>query len=375
MIYLDHSATTPIIDSVFQSMQPFLSQQFGNASTLYDLGREAKEAMEKARESIAHSIGADPEEIYFTSGGTESNNWVIKACCSHSRNHIITTSIEHASVLESCKFLETQGCEITYLPVNNVGLVNGEDIKSAINNKTALVSVMAVNNEVGIIEPINEIAEICSEMKVPFHTDAVQSLENISYDVHKQNISYLTLSAHKIYGPKGVGILYIDKKYSLPPFIHGGGQEYGKRSGTENIAQIVGFAKAMKEITKRTEEKREHYLNLRKLLLENLSNLPITVNSDENYGVPNIINITIEGINSESLLHLLSLKKIFISSGSACHSSKEEPSHVLLAMNIPPKQAKSTIRISFGQENTAEEIIRTAEVIKQCFGLMKQIKI
>ncbi|MEG1822837.1 MAG: cysteine desulfurase family protein [Clostridiales bacterium] len=375
MIYLDHSATTPIIDSVFQSMQPFLSQQFGNASTLYDLGREAKEAMEKARESIAHSIGADPEEIYFTSGGTESNNWVIKACCSHSRNHIITTSIEHASVLESCKFLETQGCEITYLPVNNVGLVNGEDIKSAINNKTALVSVMAVNNEVGIIEPINEIAEICSEMKVPFHTDAVQSLENISYDVHKQNISYLTLSAHKIYGPKGVGILYIDKKYSLPPFIHGGGQEYGKRSGTENIAQIVGFAKAMKEITKRTEEKREHYLNLRKLLLENLSHLPITVNSDENYGVPNIINITIEGIDSESLLHLLSLKKIFISSGSACHSSKEEPSHVLLAMNIPPKQAKSTIRISFGQENTAEEIIRTAEVIKQCFGLMKQIKI
>lgn len=369
MIYLDHCATTPISAAVKNAMDPYLQKQYGNASTLYRLGIEAKAALEESRNVIASALGADPEEIFFTSGGTEGDNWVIKSACNHNKNHIITTAIEHSAILSSCKFMEEHGAKVTYLAVDRYGRIDPQAVLNAITPQTALVSVMAMNNETGTIEPITEIAEICDRYKIPFHTDAVQAIGNIPFNLKKQNISYLTLSGHKLYGPKGIGVLYMDRHHFLPPLIHGGGQESTLRSGTENIPAIVGMSTAVSEITQKINQRKEHFEKLRKALLFGLKDVSFTVNGCSFACAPHIVSLTFPGVEGEALLHLLDLKGVCVSTSSACHGSDEQPSHVLMAMGISPANAKSTIRISFGDENTMEEIEKTTEVLK--YGLAK----
>lgn len=369
MIYLDHCATTPISATVKDAMEPYLQKQFGNASTLYQQGREAKTILEESRAVIASALGAEPKEIFFTSGGTEGDNWVIKSACNHNKNHIITTAIEHAAILNSCRFMEEHGIAVTYLPVDTYGRVDSQDVLNAITPQTALVSVMAINNETGTIQPITEIAEICDKCQVPFHTDAVQAIGNVPFDVKNQKITYLTLSGHKIYGPKGIGVLYMDKRHLLPPLIHGGGQESKLRSGTENIPAIVGMSTAVSEITQKIDQRNEHFKKLREALLTGLNDVSFNVNGCSFYNAPNILNLTFPGVEGEALLHLLDLKGVCVSTGSACHGGNGRPSHVLLAMGIPEEKIKSTIRISFGDENTMTDIEKTIEVLK--YGLAK----
>lgn len=371
MIYLDHSATTPLSPTVLEAMTPYFTADFGNASTLYPLGRRAKEALEEARETIAKAIGAASEEIFFTSGGTESDNWVITKAVTPQKNHIVVSAIEHPAILESCKFMATQGNEITYLKADNDGGISPSAVAEAIGEKTVVVSVMSVNNEVGTIEPIDEIAAVCKERGVPFHTDAVQALGTQHFDVHKENITYLSLSAHKFYGPKGIGILYMEKNHFLPPLLYGGGQENNRRSGTENLPLIMGMAKAIEETEAHRREALHHFAELREAFLQNLQGLPFALNSHTPRAVPNIISITIPQTEAEALLYLLSIKGICVSAGSACHGGNGKPSHVLLAMGRCVEEAKSTLRISLGKDNTIEEMQQAAKEIKKCFGLMK----
>ena len=369
MIYLDHCATTPISATVKDAMEPYLQKQFGNASTLYQLGREAKTILEESRVVIASALGAEPEEIFFISGGTEGDNWVIKSACNHNKIHLITTAIEHSAILSSCKFMEEHGAEVTYLDVDHYGRVDPQDVLYAITPQTALVSVMAINNETGTIQPITEIAEICARFKVPFHTDAVQAIGNIPIHVKKQKISYLTLSGHKLYGPKGIGVLYMDKRHLLPPLIHGGGQESKLRSGTENIPAIVGMSTAVSEITQKINKRIEHFKKLREALLFGLNDVSFKENGCPFACAPHIMSLTFPGVEAEALLHLLDLKGVCVSTGSACHGGEEQPSHVLLAMGILEASAKSTIRISFGDANSMADIEKTIKVLK--YGLAK----
>lgn len=373
-IYLDHAATTPVAKEVLEAMQPFFSQKFGNASSVHTLGREAREAIEKSREIIEKKLNAKDHRVIFTSGGTESNNFAIKGIGFANREkgkHIITTKIEHDCVLNSCKWLEKQGFEITYLPVDKEGFVNPDDVEKAIRKDTILVSVMHANNEIGTIEPIEEIGKICSEHDVYFHTDACQSFTKVPIDLEKQNIDLITINAHKIYGPKGIGALVIRKGIKIDPLLHGGGHEFGFRSGTENVPGIVGFAKAV-EIAK--ERDVEHMTKLRDMLIEGALEIEDSrLNGPRKKRLCNNTNFSFKFIEGESLVLHLDAKGICASTGSACSSHSLEPSHVLLAIGLTPEEAHGSIRMTVGRENTEEEIKYTLEVLEEAVNKLREI--
>ena len=368
-IYLDHAATTPVHPKAVKAMSPFFTERFGNASTLYSYGHEAKEAMENSRSKIAAFIGAkSSQEIIFTSGGTESDNFAICGIAwanKNKGNHIITTSIEHHAVLNTCKFIEKRGFRVTYLPVDEYGLVDPEDVKKAITDKTILISIMQANNEVGTIEPLAEIGKIAREKEIYFHTDAVQSFGHIPINVDELNVDLLSASAHKLYGPKGVGMLYIRKGIKIVPFLYGGEQENRRRASTENVAGIIGFGKACELAAQHMEEESIHLASLRdKLIRGLLVKIEFTrLNGHPTKRLPGNVNVSIKYVEGESMLLKLDGKGICASSGSACTSSILEPSHVLTAMGIPPDVAHSSLRFTLGRENTEYDVNYVLEVL------------
>ena len=367
-IYLDYAATTPTHPEVMKAMLPFFTEVFGNPSSIYSYGQEAKAAIEEAKIKVAELIGARDEEIVFTSGGTEADNFAIKGVAyasKHQGNHIITSSIEHHAVIETCKFLETRGFSITYLPVDEYGLVDPGDVKKAITDKTILITVMHANNEMGTIEPIAEIGRIAREAGIYFHTDAVQTVGHIPVDVNECRLDLLSMSAHKLYGPKGVGALYIRKGTKLIPFMHGGEQERRRRASTENIPGIVGFAKAVELAQQEINEGAERLTCLRdqltKGLLERIDH--VRVNGHPLRRLPNNINVSVDFVEGESMLLNLDLEGICASTGSACSSSSLEASYVLLAMGLSHEQAHGSLRFTLGKWTTGEEIGRVLEVL------------
>lgn len=361
LIYVDNSATTPISKEVLGAMMPWLTESFGNASTIYSLGREAALALKKAREDCAAAINAEPSEIYFTSGGSESDNWAIKgaaaAMLKKGKKHIITSAFEHHAVLNTCATLEKQGFEVTYLPVHENGIVRLEELAAAVRPETGLVSIMYANNEIGTIQPVAEIGKFCREHGIIFHTDAVQAVGHVTIDVRAQNIDMLSCSGHKIHAMKGIGLLYVKKGIVLPNLIEGGAQEKGKRAGTENIAAIVGLAKALQIATKNIEERGEKTKLLRDKLISSMLKIERThLNGEIEHRLPGNVNVSFEGIEGESLLLSLDALGICASSGSACTSGSLDPSHVLLALGLPHEIAHGSLRISLSDENTEEEI-------------------
>lgn len=376
-IYLDHAATTPLATEVLEAMKPYFSEKFGNASSLHSFGVEARDAVENSRKIAAKFLGARPNEIIFTSGGTESNNLAIKgiAFANKSRgNHIITTKIEHHAVLEPCHWLEKHGFKVSYLNVDKYGLVDPKEVEKAITKETILVSIMHANNEIGTIEPIEEIGEICKKHKVYFHTDAVQSFGKIPINVKKMNIDLLSASSHKLYGPKGVGLLFINQDVKIEPIQHGGGHEQGLRSGTENVPGIVGFAKAIEIATKNMKVEAERQKKLRDKLINEILKIPgAQLNGHPSQRLPNNVNISIKGIEGEALLIRLNEKEIAVSTGSACSTKSLEPSHVLTAIGLTPEQAHGSLRITLGKDNTEQEIEYTIEQLKNIINSLRKI--
>jgi len=375
-IYLDYAATTPTHPEVVKAMLPYFTEGFGNPSSIYSYGQEAKGALEEARDKVAALIGARDEEIVFTSGGTEADNFAIKgvAYANESKgNHVITSSIEHHAVIETCKFLERRGYRVTYLPVDEYGLVDPGDVKKAITDKTILISVMHANNEMGTMEPIAEIGRIAKEAEIYFHTDAVQTAGHIPVDVNELGVDLLSMSAHKLYGPRGVGALYIRKGTKLLSFMHGGEQERRRRASTENIPGIVGFGKAVElaqqEMSR--EAKRLAYLRdqLIKGLLERLDHTRL--NGHPLKRLPNNVNVSVDFVEGESMLLNLDLEGICASTGSACSSSSLEPSHVLLALGLSPEQAHGSLRFTLGKWTTEEEIGRVLEVLPRVVAKLR----
>ena len=367
---MDHSATTATDPAVVEAMLPWFSRQYGNPSSLYHLARESRAAIEEARGKVAKAIGAKPEEIYFTSGGTESDNWALKGTAFALRkkgNHIITSAIEHHAITHTCDYLRKQGFDITYLPVDEYGQVRIEDLKAAITDKTILVSVMFANNEIGTIQPIQEIGAICRERGVLFHTDAVQVIGNLPVDVSAMNIDLLSLSAHKFYGPKGIGALYIRKGVRIDNYLHGGGQEHRKRAGTENVPGIVGLGVAIEKAVMDLDVKTSQIRALRDTLLERiLHEIPNTrLNGHRTMRLPGNMNVSFEFIEGESLLLLLDHAGIAASTGSACSSGSLEPSHVLLAIGLPAEVAHGSLRLTLGVENTDEDVSYAFDEIKK----------
>ena len=360
-IYMDHSATTPVAPEVLEAMLPYFSEKFGNASSLHSFGLEAKEALEESREKVAGLLGAKPEEIIFTSGGTESDNLALKGIArknQKSGKHIITTQVEHPAILECCRRLEKEGFEVTYLPVTNEGLVEIATLESAIRSDTILISVMHANNEVGTIQPLEEIGRLAAEKDIYLHTDAVQSVGKIPTDVNKLGVDLLSLSAHKLYGPKGVGALYIRKGTRLESIIQGGGHEHGLRSGTENIAGIVGMARAAElgRETMSTEAERLTRLRDRLAELVLLKVKEAWINGTMKERLPGNLNFGFKYVEGESLLLFLDSIGINVSTGSACSSHKLEPSHVLLSLGLKPEECHGSLRITLGRSNTMEEV-------------------
>ena len=361
-IYLDNAATTKVDEKVLKTMLPYFNEKYANASSMHLAGNQVKQALDKARKTIAKSINAKPSEIYFTSGGTESNNWALKGLfwknqkLQTGKNHIITTKIEHDCILKTCERLESQGAKVTYLDVDKKGFVDLKQLEKAITNKTFLVSIIHANNEIGTIQNIDEIGKICKEKKVLFHTDACQSYTKVPINVKKQNIDLLTINSHKIHGPKGVGALYIREGIKITYLFHGGGHEKGYRSGTENIPGIVGFAKAV-EISKSKEVKRMQKLR-DKLINRILTEIPNTIlnGATGNKRLANNINISFENIEGESIGGYLENQGIYVSTGSACMSNTLKSSHVLKALNLTPLQSNSSIRISLSKYTTEKEI-------------------
>ncbi|ACL76280.1 cysteine desulfurase NifS [Ruminiclostridium cellulolyticum] len=369
-VYLDHAATTYVKSEVFDAMKPYFSEHFGNASSIYSLGRDSKKAVEESREKVANAIGAEPREIYFTGSGSEADNWALKgiaAAFKKKGNHIITSAIEHPAIMSSCKYLEGEGFEITYLPVDSDGLVTPEQVRDAIRDNTILISIMFANNEIGTIQPIKEIGAIAKEKGVLFHTDAVQAVGNIRIDVKELNVDLLSLSSHKFYGPKGIGALYIKKGIKIPSFIHGGQQERGKRASTENVPAIIGLGKAIEIATENLDEYNKKLTEFREKTIEGLfAKVPyIRLNGHRHNRLPGNVNISFEFIEGESLLLMLDMKGICGSSGSACSSGSLDPSHVLLAIGLPHEIAHGSLRLTFGDENTHEDVDYILEVIPQ----------
>ena len=367
-IYLDHAATTPTHPEVVKAMLAFFSDAFGNPSSIYSYGQEGKGAVEEARTKVAELIGARSEEIVFTSGGTEADNFALKGVAyanEHKGNHIIASSIEHHAVLETCKFLERSGFKITCLPVDKYGLVDPGDVKKAITNKTTIISVMHANNEVGTIEPVEEIGRIAGEAGICFHTDAVQTVGHLPVNVDKLGVDLLSVSGHKLYGPKGVGALFVRKGTRLVPLMHGGEHEKRRRAGTENVPAIVGLGKAAELARQGIGKEAERLTHLRDKLTKGLAGKIdyIRLNGHPTRRLPNNVNVSIDFVEGESMILNLDLEGICASTGSACSSASLEPSHVLLALGIPPEQAHGSIRFTLGRENTEADVDRVLEVL------------
>ena len=378
LIYLDNAATTKTAPEVVEAMLPYFSEFYGNPSSIYSLAGESKKAIDQARETIAGALGAQPEEIYFTAGGTESDNWALKATAEYYRkkgNHIITTKIEHHAVLHSCQQLEKQGFEVTYLDVDENGVVKLEELKKAIRPTTILISVMYANNEIGTIQPIQEIGEIAHEKGILFHTDAVQAFGQLPIHVDDCHIDMLSASGHKLNGPKGIGFLYIRKGVKIRSFIHGGAQERKRRAGTENVPGIVGYgvaarmaAETMEARTKKEQELRDYFI--RRVLEE----VPYTrLNGDPKKRLPNNANFSFRFIEGESLLIMLDMKGIAGSSGSACTSGSLDPSHVLLAIGLPHEIAHGSLRLTLGADTTKEDLDYTLDQIKEIVAKLRNL--
>lgn len=373
MIYADNAATTRISDVAFENMLPFLMEQYGNASSQYLFGTKSRRAIVRSRQQVAVAIGADPSEITFTSGGSEANSWVLRSIAetySSEVVHIITSSIEHHSVLNACHALEKCGVDVTYLPVDSNGCVSVNDVKSAIKPTTKLVSIMFANNEIGTIQPIEEIGKLLNEREILFHTDAVQAVGHIPIDVHGLQIDFLTASAHKFNGAKGTGILYKRSGLKLPPLVFGGEQEHGLRAGTENVAGIVALGCALEESVADITEMREKLTNLVQITIKRLKEaIPeIRINGEGVMRLPGIVNVTFPYASGQAVMHLLDMKGICISTSSACNSGKDTPSHVLLALGLTEQQAKSSIRISYGRYNTVDEAEKIVAAVSSAYS-------
>jgi len=376
MIYLDNNATTPLAPQVREKMSLFMERHFGNPSSLYPIGREVKEILTEARDTVARALRANRTEIIFTGSGTEADNFAIKgvAYANESKgNHIITTTIEHHAVLETCHFLEAKGFRVTYLPVDEYGRVAPEEVRQAITSKTILISVMQANNEIGTIEPIAEIGKIAREAGIYFHTDAVQTVGHIPVNVDELGVDLLSMSAHKLYGPKGVGALYIRKGTKLLPFVHGGEQERGRRASTENVPGIVGLGKAVEITRQEMSEEAERVTYLRNKLINGLlGKIDHTrLNGHPTNRLPNNANVSIAFVEGESMCLNLDLEGICTSTGSACSSAITEPSHVMLALGLPPLEAHSSLRFSLGKWTTEEEIDRVLEALPQIVAKLR----
>ncbi|MCQ4921483.1 cysteine desulfurase NifS [Tissierella carlieri] len=385
-IYMDNAATTPVKKEVLEEMMPYFTEKYGNPSSVYSLGNISKRAVESAREKVAKVLHADKREIFFTGGGSEADNWAIKGIAFGNKdkgNHIITTKIEHHGILHTCEYLQKNGFEVTYLDVDKYGLINLEDLKNAITDKTILISIMFANNEIGTIQPIKEIGEIAKENKIYFHTDAVQAIGHIDINVKELNIDLLSLSAHKFYGPKGIGALYIRQGVKIDPLISGGGQERNRRAGTENVPGIVGIGKAIELAYENLDGHNDKLIKLRDSLIEKIqSNIPyVRLNGHPTYRLPGNVNMCFQFIEGESLLLSLDMEGIAGSSGSACTSGSLDPSHVLLAIGLPHEIAHGSLRLSLGDFNTEEELdyvveklIKIVDRLRRMSPLYEKIK-
>ena len=377
-IYLDNAATTKTSQEVVDAMLPYFTENYGNASSIYEVGQRSKEAITTAREDIAKVLGAKTEEIYFTAGGSEADNWALKAAFeaySKRGNHIITTKIEHHAILHTCEYLEKKGAEITYLDVDENGLVNLDELQKAIRPETILISIMFANNEIGTIEPVKEIGMIAKEHGVLFHTDAVQAFGQVPIDVDEMNIDMLSSSAHKINGPKGIGFLYIRKGVKIRSFVHGGAQERKRRAGTENVPGIVGYGVAAKRAAETMEVRTAKERELRDYFIDRvLKEIPyVKLNGDPVKRLPNNINLSFRFVEGESLLIMLDMKGIAASSGSACTSGSLDPSHVLLAIGLPHEIAHGSLRLTLGEDTTKEDLDYTLEQLKEIIGKLRDL--
>ncbi|MCH5262896.1 MAG: cysteine desulfurase NifS [Lachnospiraceae bacterium] len=380
MIYLDHAATTKTAPEVVEAMLPYFTEYYGNAGSIYRLGTESKKAVIRAKETIAATLHVQPNEIYFTSGGTESDNWAIKAtyeACRDKGNHIITTKIEHHAVLHTCEYLEKQGAEITYLDVDEDGLLDTEQLKKAIRPDTILISVMYANNEIGTLQPIKEIGEIAASHGILFHTDAVQVYGQLPIDAEDCHIDMLSASGHKFNGPKGIGFLYIKRNIKMRSFMHGGQQERGRRAGTENVAGIVGLEAAVKRAYRIMEEKTKMETELRDYLIGRiLQEIPDTrLNGHPVKRLPGNVNVSFAAVEGESVLIMLDMQGICASSGSACTTGALDPSHVLLALGVSSELARGSLRLTLGEDNTREEMDIVVEELKQIVGRIREHRI
>ena len=367
-VYLDNAATTKVSDNVFNAMLPYLKEEYGNPSSIYTLGRNSAIAVNKARKQVADALGCEEAEVFFTGCGSESDNWAIKSTArmmaQKGKKHIITSVFEHHAVLHSLASLEKEGFEVTYLPVYSNGIVKVEDVAAAIRSDTALVTIMYANNEIGTIQPIPEIGALCKEKGVIFHTDAVQAVGNVHINVKEQNIDMLSLSGHKIHAQKGCGVLYVNKKYRLPPFMDGGAQERGRRAGTENVPAIVGLGVAITDAVNGIDEKNAKLKKFSDRICDEILKIDrVHLNGDREKRMPCNLNFSFEGIEGESLLLQLDLQGIAASSGSACTSGSLDPSHVLLSIGLPHEIAHGSLRISMSDYTTEEDIDRLLEVL------------
>ena len=377
-IYLDNAATTRTAQEVVDAMIPYFTENYGNPSSIYELGQRSKEAITTAREQIAEVIGAKPEEIYFTAGGSEADNWALKAACEayeKKGKHIITTKIEHHAILHTCEYLEKKGVEVTYLDVDENGLVDLDALQKAIRPDTILISIMFANNEIGTIEPVKEIGMIAKEHGILFHTDAVQAFGQVPIDVDDMHIDMLSSSAHKINGPKGIGFLYIRKGVKIRSFVHGGAQERKRRAGTENVPAIVGYGVAAKRAADTMEERTARARQLRDDFIKRVEKeIPyVKLNGHPDKRLPNNINFSFRFIEGESLLIMLDMKGIAGSSGSACTSGSLDPSHVLLAIGLPHEIAHGSLRLSLGEDTTKEDLDYTLEQIKEIIQKLRDL--
>ena len=375
-IYMDNAATTAVSPEVLQAMLPYFTDIYGNPSSIHSTGRDARRAVDAARKQVAAAIGAQPTEIYFTAGGSESDNWAIKGTAFAKRakgNHIITSQIEHHAVLHTCAWLEKQGFEVTYLPVDEFGRVRVEDVEKAITDKTILISIMAANNEIGTLQPITEIGKLAKSRGILFHTDAVQAMGAIPIDVNAMNIDMLSMSGHKFHGPKGIGVLYVRKGVHPDIFMHGGAQERGQRAGTENLAGIVGIGKAIELATQNLEANAARMSRLRDKLIDGiLAEIPeVRLNGHRTERLPNNVNVSIRYIEGEAMLLRLDLAGIAGSSGSACTSGSLDPSHVLLAIGLPHEIAHGSLRLSLGTDTTEDQV---DEVLRVLPGIVKDLR-
>ena len=376
--YFDHNATTPIDNEVFKAVVPYYEQLYGNPSSSYYIGRQVRDKIENARSNIANYFNMNPEGVMFTSSGSEADNMIIKGIAIGNKdkgNHIITTKIEHPAVLNTCKFLENNGFEVTYLDVKENGIIDTQELKDSIKNNTILISIMYANNEIGTIQPIQEIGQIAKEKGIIFHTDAVQAIGEIRIDVKKLNIDCMSISGHKIYAPKGIGMAYIRPGIKFEPLIHGGSQEFHLRAGTENVIGIIALGKAIELLDKDMDNNNNKLIELKSYMINKIQNnlTDYIINGDIDKRILNNINLSFKNIDGESLLLALDLDGICVSSGSACHSDLMEPSHVLRAINVPENYISGTLRISFGKNTTRKEIDYLIEKIKEKIDFIRGI--